>query len=198
MLDLSPQLDEFFASVAAGHIEVYNEASLQHEFGIWLRNALPSEYRVQFERPASFFGLPRALRKSEIDIAVFLPNGSERYAVELKYPRNGQVPEQMFAVCCDLRFLEELTDHGFDGGWAVLFVDDRAFYAGGIPKPIYAPFRAGQTIRGRIVKPTGKCDDCVDLRGMYPPVWRDAGASRYMRIEVRADTRPLTAPAPQA
>lgn len=68
--------------VESGQVEVYNEFSLQHELGIFLRAQLP-DYKVQFERNTKFFGISGTI-KHEIDIVVF--NDKESYAVELKYP----------------------------------------------------------------------------------------------------------------
>ena len=42
-------LQAFVEELKKRKIEVYNEFSLQHELGIYLRNALPN-YKVEFER----------------------------------------------------------------------------------------------------------------------------------------------------
>ena len=86
-------ISDFMKHIIAGEIEVYNEFSLQHELGIFLRDRL-TDYKVQFERNTTFFGISGTV-KHEIDIAIF--NDNERYAIELKYPLNGQYPEQMFS-----------------------------------------------------------------------------------------------------
>ncbi len=44
----------FIKAVSAEKIEVYNEFSLQHELGVFLRNGLP-DLKVQFEWNVSFF-----------------------------------------------------------------------------------------------------------------------------------------------
>lgn len=43
----------FLKQVENGSIEIYNEFSLQHELGIFLRNHFPN-YRIQFERNTKF------------------------------------------------------------------------------------------------------------------------------------------------
>lgn len=58
-IDLTGLTGGFFNSVANGTVEIYNEFSLQHELGPWLRLALPSSYKVQFERNISYFGIER-------------------------------------------------------------------------------------------------------------------------------------------
>lgn len=51
---LKTLLAKFPSYVGEKEIELYNEFSLQHELGIFLRNEL-KEYVVQFERNISFF-----------------------------------------------------------------------------------------------------------------------------------------------
>ena len=84
-------LQLFLSSIRRGEVEVYNEFSLQHEVGIYLREHF-SANKVQFERNVSYFKFNKQkFIKREIDITVFSPDNSELlYAIELKYPRNGQ------------------------------------------------------------------------------------------------------------
>jgi hypothetical protein len=122
-------LISFAKAVAVGEVDVYNEFSLQHELGFLLRNRLHPE-TVQFERRVDFFGFSRKnFIKKEIDIAVFSPDRSIlRYAIELKYPRNGQYPEQMYNFCRDIVFIEQLRQAGFQRTFLVIFADDPRFY----------------------------------------------------------------------
>jgi hypothetical protein len=177
-------LDEVFGLIRDGTLEVYNEFSLQHEVGYLLRTRFP-ELTVEFERPAHHFGAPRGLSKKEIDIVVAVRDDpGRRWAIELKYPRNGQVPEQMFSFCKDIQFLEELCGHaGFAGGWFAALVDSPLFYSPTLPTSgIYAHFRAGRPIHGTIQKPTGKLTgkhgEVLDVRGSYVVEWRDCGQGR--------------------
>lgn len=112
--ELSVLISRFIDFVVTHSIEIYNEFSLQHELGIFLRNELPG-YLVQFERNIKYFSSSRfAFTKRELDIAVFSKDKSElKYAIELKYPRNGQHPETMFSFCKDIAFIEELKIAGF-------------------------------------------------------------------------------------
>ncbi len=107
-------LGHFARSVAQNHIEIYNEISLQHEFGVFLRNA-QRDSKVQFERNVSyFFPATNDFLKKEIDLAVFSQDKTAlHYAIEFKYPRNGQYPEQMYSFCKDIAFLEQLKRAGF-------------------------------------------------------------------------------------
>jgi hypothetical protein len=176
----------FAVAVASGLTEVYNEFSLQHELGIFLRGKLPN-YKVQFERNVSFF-FPSsnvAFTKREIDIAVYsLSKKGLRYSIELKYPRNGQHPEQMFSFCKDVAFAEELNAAGFQTAGLVIFAADHLFY-GGATEGIYGFFRGGQPLCGRIQKPTGRKDAEVNLRGCYDVIWKPiSGSLKYAVIEV--------------
>lgn len=109
MTALADLVRKFIDCIGKESIEIYNEFSLQHEFGIFLRRELPG-YLVQFERNISyFFPSPTGFTKRELDIAVFSRDRRGlKLAVELKFPRNGQHPEQMFSFCRDIAFVEQL------------------------------------------------------------------------------------------
>ena len=68
MIDLKELIEQFFDIVESSGIEIYNEFSLQHELGIFLRNKLPG-YKIQFERNVSFFTNDTDTIKKEIDIS---------------------------------------------------------------------------------------------------------------------------------
>jgi hypothetical protein len=111
------------------------------------------------------------MEKREIDISIFSPDMNELEAViELKYPRNGQVPEQMFSFCKDISFLEQLTERKFRRGYFLALADDPLFYSGSCEK-IYSYFRGGKALTGTIQKPTGAKDKQVIVRGEYNIEW---------------------------
>lgn len=157
--------------IAMGEIEVYNEFSLQHELGIFLRSHFQT-YKVQFERNISFFFYEkRKFTKREIDISVFSPDKNQLFcSFELKYPRNGQYPEQMFSFCKDLAFVEEMKTSGFRETYVLIFADDHLFYEG-TEDGIYGYFRASKKLHGSIKKPTGKKDSEVYIKGNYKVKW---------------------------
>ena len=62
-------LYEFMSIVEGNQVEIYNEFSLQHELGIFLRNRLV-DYKVQFERNTKIFDITGTI-KHEIDIVVY-------------------------------------------------------------------------------------------------------------------------------
>lgn len=139
MSDLNTLVRQFVHDVEAKGIEIYNEFSLQHEFGIFLRSALP-KYKVQFERNvSSFFSSESEYTKREIDIVVISHDEKDlKYAIELKYPRNGQYPEQMFSFCKDIAFAEDLNATGFVHAALLIFVDDHLFFDGSSESQIYS------------------------------------------------------------
>ena len=68
-MNIQKLLNDFMTLVGTGEIEIYNEFSMQHELGIFLRANLTG-YKVQFERNAKFFGI-RGTVKQEIDIGSY-------------------------------------------------------------------------------------------------------------------------------
>lgn len=184
-MELSRNIEDFIKTIASGEIEVYNEFSVQHELGIFLRRELGS-YRVQFERNVSYFGLRKSsLEKREIDI-VIMPGASNEplCAIELKYPRNGQVPEQLYSFCKDIAFLEQLKAGGFGSTYFLALADDPLFYSGNTGG-IYGFFRGGSLITGVIGKPTGSKDKAVHVTGKYTACWQPvSGRLRYCLMSV--------------
>lgn len=185
MLNLEELLNEFFRDYLPKeeNIEIYNEFSLQHELGIFLRNKI-NGYKVQFERNVSFFNEdpPKTIKK-EIDICIYNKEKTEKYAIELKFPRNGQVPEQMYSFIKDIKFMEELRsqDFVFCGAACITLVDDALFYDGpSYPDKIYTPFRvrAGSFIPRKVYKPTGSEEarsQFIELNGSYMIHWQSLG-----------------------
>lgn len=178
--ELETQVHDFFHAVGRREVEIYNESSLQHEFGIFLRTHLNNEgIKIQFERPTRFFGITNKLTKKEIDLSCFATPDAPLAAVEFKFPRAGQVPIQMFKFCQDVAFVEELVikEHRFGCGLAVIAADDRDFYRGSRHQAgtIYSVFRDGAPLRGTINKPTGTSEPPVTLQREYQIHWHDDG-----------------------
>ncbi len=177
---------EFFQLVKNQEIEIYNEFSLQHELGVFLRSQFP-ELKVQFERNVSYFSLDkRKFEKKEIDLVMFSDKSNLECVMELKYPRNGQVPESMFSFCKDISFLEQLSLSGFKSAYFIAVADDKLFYTGA-SNGIYGFFRNEQEIRGTIKKPTGTKDKIVKISGSYKAKWKNiTGSTKYCLIEVKS------------
>ena len=179
-------VSNFVEKIAKGEIEIYNEFSLQHEMGIFLRSKFP-DYKVQFERNVSFFFSTGEFIKREIDIVIYSPKKQEpptpHYAIELKFPRNGQYPEQMFSCCKDILFVEQLKETGFERAFLIIFADDHLFYEGS-GEGIYSYFRQGKELCGSVQRPTGKKDVVIELNGNYKIKWVPlTGKLKYSVIE---------------
>ena len=176
----------FATEVGAGNIEIYNEFSLQHELGIYLRNAF-SDKKIQFERNVSFFGLNKMdFVKREIDISIFESMKSRpEAAIELKYPKNGQYPEQMFSFCKDVSFIEQLKRSGFRNTYVIIFAEDHLFYEGS-QNGIYGFFRGGKNLSGFVQKPTGNRDSEINIEGCYTVRWQPVkGSLKYSVIKAQ-------------
>jgi hypothetical protein len=174
---------KFVEGVKHGQIEIYNEFSLQHEMGILLRSQFQNQ-KVQFERNVSFFFLTGKFIKKEIDLAVFsLDQTTLSYAIELKFPRNGQYPEQMFSFCKDILFTEQLKRSRFKQTFLIIFADDPLFYSGN-GDGIYGYFRQKKKLYGSVQKPTGRKDETIQLSGSYEVQWIPvSGNLKYTVIE---------------
>jgi hypothetical protein len=186
LLNLRQLVDDFFLFIQSKSIEIYNEFSLQHELGIFLREKLP-DYRIQFERNVSYFLINSKTIKKEIDISIFNDDKSERYAIELKHPLNGQYPEQMYSFVKDVKFMEQLKENGFTKTAVVVLASDRPFYEGRSNQGIYKYFRNEYMVYGDVLKPTGamKGKEFISLKGTYNFSWKSAGNNKkYFMIEV--------------
>ncbi|MBM7867760.1 hypothetical protein [Heliomicrobium gestii] len=186
MLGLKKLIIDFFDFAQENDVELYNEFSLQHELGIYLRMTVP-DHKVQFERNTSFFTSDHNTIKKEIDISIFTIDKKEKYAIELKCPLNGQYPEQMYSFVKDIRFMEEMKERGFTGTACVALVSDRPFYEGKVNNGIYKYFREDYAVYGNIYKPTGptKTDNYIALSRRHEFIWRDLNAQRkYYVIEI--------------
>lgn len=182
------QFIEKMLSRKAKEENIYNEFSLQHELGIYLRRALPGNYKVQFERNiADILGLDsekekKRFVKHEIDIYIFNKNKvKERYAVELKYPTNGQTPNQLFMFCKDFSFMEQVKKAGFSKTYVLTLVNDNkkglSYYSGSgetdETNTMYERFRDGGVIHGTIKYPikNTKGYRSLEITGEYKMKW---------------------------
>lgn len=155
---------------------IYNEFSLQFELGYFLRK---NGYNVFFEKNVKDYGFNKAgTYKSEIDLVA--EKDDKRYAIELKYPKNGQYPEEMYQFIRDIAFAQQLVRNSangkrvFEKTYCLTLVDDEKFYSAMSTKSrkllsgsIYAHFRHSQnkvpyTLKqGTYNKPTGKASATV-------------------------------------
>lgn len=179
-MNIEQLLKDFMQLINKNEVEVYNEFSLQHELGIYLRDRL-KDYKVQFERNTKFFGISGTV-KHEIDIVIYRNN--EKYAIELKYPVNGQYPEEMFSFIKDIKFMEEMKTAGFDSTYCLTLVEDKNFYSGEKQDGIYSYFRGNTPIHGVITKPTGKKDFELNIEKSYLIDWKTIQDMKYYLITI--------------
>lgn len=175
---------EFIELIKNNKIEIYNEINIQCELAIFLRDKLPN-HKIQLERNVSFFELnKKEFEKKEIDIVIF--NKTEKMAIELKFPTNGQYPEQMFSFAKDIKFLEELKKKHFKTNLFITFANDKNFWSDkGNEGSIYYLFRNQKRLYGEIQKPTGKKDKIISLKNAYSIHWKDIQNNlKYFIVEI--------------
>lgn len=135
-------------------IKLYNEAGLQHELGFYLREYLPKENKIQLERNIeAIIGTKEGFYKTEIDL--FITNGKEKIAIELKVPINKQIPKRMELAFKDVRFLEQLKEIGFDECYFLFASNVKSFWKSRREQKIYEYFNDGilQTLKKTDVPP---------------------------------------------
>ncbi len=166
-----------------------NEFGSQFEMGVQLKEQLKQDkYKVFFEKNVrTVVEDAEEFIKKEMDLFITDTEKKNRYAIELKFPRNGQYPETMFSFVKDIKFLEQLCKKGnFDKCWAVVLVDDDKFYKEtGREKEdsIYSYFRSQKVLVGTIVKPTGdNKSKFIELTNQYTIQWKQIKNNLYYYI----------------
>lgn len=170
-------------------ILVYNEISLQLELGLYLRQ---NGYTVRFERNiGEYVDNTSNFVKKEIDIVAYKGENeleAEKITIELKFPRNGEYPEQMFSFVEDIKFMEQVKRvGGFSKTFVVVLVDDKNFYENNkrqpVPYGIYSYFRSDKEevcipANTIINKPTGKKVQSISgLNNQYKSTWKKPTAT---------------------
>ena len=186
-MNIQQLIDAFFAQKGTS-IQIYNEISLQIELGIFLRK---QGFTVRFERPVQrYTDVSHSFIKKEIDIVFFKgmnefdkyesnKNNEDdygKYAIELKFPRSGQYPEQMFQFIKDIQFMEEVKYKcSFTDTYVLTLVDDDLFYTPTTnQKGIYDYFRGPKQCipaHTNIQQPTGGKSNILRLRNCYQVKW---------------------------
>jgi len=186
-MDLLLALEEFANEISRGHIEIYNEASIQCELAVYLRGRLGDRHKIQLERNIDCFNVDRdRFLNKEMDIVVFDVDRKEKHCIELKFPTQGQHPEQMFSACKDVRFLEQLIQSGFGDCYFMMFADDHLFYVDKGDDGIYRLFRKEKLISGEVRKPTGKRDEVLHFDREHKIEWRTLENNlKYFVIELK-------------
>lgn len=139
----------FIKYLKDNNIKLYNEFSLQHELGIFLRFCFndSDDYKIEFERNVKNINGYRkeyfeniyeksekylkTRPKAEIDIFIkSKKNTNKQYAIELKFPRNGAYPREMHAFLHDIDFMYGVKKMGITT-FCLTLVDSHLFYEGG-------------------------------------------------------------------
>ena len=121
---------------------IYNEFSLQHELGNYLRYKLNKETNGNFEYFVIFeYNINELIEnnskidtcKREIDILIIKYNTKKgctekKYAIELKYLKNEAYPYRMFQCIKDMRFMNDVLEAGIDESYCVVVTENRGFY----------------------------------------------------------------------
>lgn len=185
-MKLKKIVEDFIKEISKDNIEIYNEFSVQFELAIFLRELVSSDYKVQLERNIEHFQLEKnQFLKKEMDIVVFDEKLNEKYCLEIKYPTNGQYPEQMFKISQDIAFIEQLVESGFNNSFLIVLAEDRPFYMKKGGAEIYEMFRVRREIKGEIIKPTGKRDKKVKIKNEYNINWKSINKDlKYFFIQV--------------
>ena len=180
-------LDDFISQITKGKIEIYNEASVQYELAIFLREVIPKKYyKIQLERNVSYFKLEKKkFKKKEIDIVLFNSIKTRKFAIEIKYPLS-EVPIQMYKFCEDIKFLEQLKESGFTDNFFLAITPRSNFWGDrGKTGTIYEKFRKEKELYGTIKNQIGDSKEEVTLKGRHKINWLTINDStRYFVMRI--------------
>jgi len=179
-------LEDFASKIAKGKIEIYNEASVQYELAMFLREVIPN-YKIHLERNVSYFELNKKnFLKREIDIVLFNTSKSRKFAIEIKTPMSGNYPMEMFYFCQDIKFLEQLKESGFTDNFFLAITPRSNFWADrGKTGTIYEKFRKEKELYGTIKNQIGDSKEEVTLKGRHKINWLTINDStRYFVMRI--------------
>ena len=178
-------LEDFVSQITKGKTEIYNEASIQYELAIFLREVIPN-YKIQLERNVSYFELNKKhFLKREIDIVLFNTTKTRKFAIEIKYPLS-EVPIQMYKFCEDIKFLEQLKESGFTDNFFLAITPLSNFWSDrGETGTIYEKFRKEKELYGTIKNQIGDSKEEVTLKGRHKINWLTINDStRYFVMRI--------------
>ena len=178
-------IEDFVSQIAKGKTEIYNEASIQYELAIFLREVIPN-YKIQLERNVSYFELNKKhFLKREIDIVLFNTTKTRKFAIEIKYPLS-EVPIQMYKFCEDIKFLEQLKESGFTDNFFLAITPQSNFWGDrGKTGTIYEKFRKEKELYGTIKNQIGDSKEEVTLKGRHKINWLTINDStRYFVMRI--------------
>lgn len=107
-------------------IYIYNEISLQHELGIYLRKDHIIKFEVNLNKKNQINS-----RKTECDILILNSKGDAEYAIELKYlPKDCGVPRRMFQCVEDMVFMKDVAQALDIKTYCIVITEDKNYYVG--------------------------------------------------------------------
>ena len=167
--------------------DISNEAEFQFELASFIKDNIPGSI-IYFERSYRSFGIEDSnFVKKEIDLVIQKDDGTLS-AIELKYPKNGRVPETMYDFIKDIKFLEQLAESKkFKRNLFLVITSDKKFWSGK-SKTIYAYFRGNEAHipKTSINKPTGqKRDASIKLDNKYRAEWESISDSSDNKQEMK-------------
>lgn len=191
-IDLAILIDGFVQYLSTRNL--YNEASIQHELGYFLRKEFEHKYSnntmcIEFERNVKGIIKEKAHEFIKKEIDLFISSQDDyKCAIELKYvcKKNGRIPENMFDFCKDVKFLEQMKEKEFDNCYFFAVAEKKSnFNCGNCQDGIYKIFRQDKIINGCIQKPTGKKNKKLEIKGSYKINWKDLNEDwEYLLIQV--------------
>ncbi|MBW7941455.1 MAG: hypothetical protein H3C64_03425 [Candidatus Kuenenia stuttgartiensis] len=178
---------------------MYNEAGMQHELALYLRQQIGDKYIIRLEYPIGSAGISERLAKKEMDIYLQHRTTGKKYCIELKHTQGRSVPNRMFQAFTDVLFLEQLKEHGFDKGFLLFFTNGSRFWQEGQKaRTLYQYFRGDRVTFSALYKTddiqefiSKKTDNkiLIPLKHTYAAKWQDfmhntVNGWRYFIVEL--------------
>lgn len=189
---------------------IYNEFSFQHELGFFLREKITKKdenFKVEFERNVSYFGVNEETCKKEIDIVIYKDKNSKknRYAIELNYhPIDSGITNRMKDSIKDIWFMEQLLEYNFKT-FVCVIAEDKRFYKDKARKNShkinqYFLNKNPETIEGKIDISKNDNDLPAEISGSYVIKWNDlkkmptenCGERKYYLLETNNRNKQLS------
>lgn len=189
-------IEVFFKYLKDNEYDIYNEDSFKFELGIFLRSIdFNRKYKIEFERNVKcvldseqYLGFNKKYAKKtkkEIDIYIYEKNSKYKYAIELKYPKNGAFPNEMYECVKDIKFMQILKNYKFTKTYCITLVglDDNLnkhynpelFYKGFYKSShIFKYFRM-EDADGKIIPPSTLTDKVFIDEEKHPNKFIDLG-----------------------
>lgn len=197
-MDLKQLIVAFVKEVrASSHIELYNTAGLRHELSVFLRHKLlRDKYGLQLEREVEAVAMhpgETTFVQGNIDIYLFSVAGEEQYGIQIQAAPGLADPKDFYKVAENVKFLEQLTEDGFQEGCFLFASPDPAFwsdpdagfqhYFPGENQPCVGSLRPNEkfatcgpgegSVNLKAGLPPGDASFLFRLRRNYPITWLD-------------------------